>query len=131
MSGTGGAVVPGVGTLVRDILIFGVVVLAAWLASRALARQSRAAAGGRGFTLLGALALGQGRQVCAVHFGGRVLILGLGDKTVTLLEAIRDPEEVRRLIPPAPVAGGGSGAFGRSLAEALARRLRGGTGPDA
>ncbi len=132
MSGAQGVGTPGVGTLVRDILIFAAVVLAAWLASRALGRQARVAAGGQGFTLLGALSLGQGRQVCAVHIAGRVLILGLGDKTVSLLEAISDPEQVRQLVPPAAQGGGGaSGAFGQKLAQALARRLRGGGGPDA
>ena len=130
MGGTTGA--PGIGTLVRDIVIFAGVLLAAWLASRALARQARGAAGAtRGFTLLGALALGQGRQVCAVHFGGRVLILGLGDKQVTLLDTIGDPDEVARLLPPAPPAGQGGAGFGRALAGALARTRRRGGGGDA
>lgn len=125
-----GAGSPGVWTLLRDVGIFAAVLLAAWWSSRALARQARGIPGSpRAFTVLGALQLGQGRQVCAVHFAGRVLVLGMGDKQIALLEAIRDPEEVARLM--APTGTPGPSGFGPAMARALGRRRRRGDGPDA
>lgn len=107
----------------RDVLVFGCVLLLAWWASRALGRLGRGGVGGGSFALLGALSLGNGRQICAVHVGRRVLILGLADKGVTLLDAIRDPDEVALLLPPAGEGGPGAGGpFARTFAEMMARR---------
>jgi flagellar biogenesis protein FliO len=106
---------------VRFILAFAVVVALAALASRWLAGQARGLQRSS-FALLGGIALGGQRQVCAVRVGRRVLILGLGDKQVSLLDSITDPEEIALIAatPPAP-RGPSSAAFTRALGQALRR----------
>lgn len=117
--GTGSLVWP----LVRFVLGFAVVVALAAFTSRALARRAGTARGGP-FRLLGGVSLGPGRQLCAVQVGRRVLVLGLGDKEVRLLQSIADPAEVAELT--APVQAMPPEAFGRLLAEAAARVRSGG-----
>jgi len=113
--GTGSLVWP----LLRFLLGFAVVLALAALVSRTVALR----AGGGGvspFRWLGGLPLGPGRQICAVRVGRRVLVLGLGDKQVSLLDSITDPEEVEALCAhwDAPK---GSGGFRGLLAEAAAK----------
>jgi len=98
------------------VLAFVVVVgLAAW-ASRWLAGQARGLQR-PAFTLLGGVALGGQRQVCAVRVGRRVLVLGLGEKQISLLQTITDPEEIALLLPPPSPPPGGD-VFRRILAAA-------------
>jgi flagellar biogenesis protein FliO len=110
----------------RFVLAFALVLLAAAGASRWVARQSRAGAPGA-LRLLGAISLGGSRSVCVVHVGRRVLVLGVADHGVRLLQAITDGEEVAAILggsAPAPLA------LARNLAGAWSRRpargLRGG-----
>ena len=82
----------------RFILAFGVVLVLAATASAWLARQGKGA-GRPGLALLGGLSLGGQRQVVAVRVGRHVLILGLADKQVSLLETLTDPAEIELLAP--------------------------------
>lgn len=120
------------GQVVRFVLAFGLVLLAAWGASRWLGR--RGAAGGHGaLRLLGGVSLGSGRSLCLVQVGRRVLVLGLADKEIRLLSSIRDPDELALLgvelqPPPQPSPGDrlGPAAWGqayRHLREAARRAV--------
>ena len=106
--------------LIRFVLGFALVLVLAALASRAVARR---ATGGRmsPFRLLGGLALGPGRQLCAVQVGRRVLILGLGDKQVRLLYTIEDRDEVDEFSTRTDTGTGVTGSLGRGFAAAVAR----------
>lgn len=108
---------PLVWSVVRFLLGFAVVVALAALASRAVALRSTAG-GGSPFRWLGGLPLGPGRQICAVRVGNRVLVLGLADKQVSLLDRISEPEEVEALCAGAETAAGG---FRGALSQALGR----------
>jgi len=56
-----------------------------------------AGGGGAGFRLVGRLSLGPRKWLGLVELGGRLLVLGVSDQGVSLLETIDDPEEVARL----------------------------------
>jgi flagellar biogenesis protein FliO len=73
------------------------------MASRAFAARAQAGRSG-GLRLLGALQLGGGRAVAAVGAGRHVLLLGLGDKQVSLLLALEDDGTFSAPAPP-PFAG--------------------------
>jgi len=109
--------------LIRFILAFALVVALAALASRWVATRARGG-GTSPLQLLGGLSLGAGRQICAVRVGRRVLVLGLGDKQVRLLDVVVDPEEVRELSPDQSSAA--VAPFAGFLAQALARARGGG-----
>ncbi len=83
--------------IVRFLLAFAVVIFLAAAASRMFAARAQ---GGRTaqLRLLGALQLGGGRAVAAVGVGQRVLLVGVGDKQVSLLMALDDASELQ---PPA------------------------------
>lgn len=112
--GTGSLVWP----LIRFLLAFALVVALAALASRWLASRARGSAA-LPLQMLGGLSLGAGRQICLVRLGRRVLVLGLADKQVRLLERIVDPDEVAELMRPP--ADSPTAPFAGFLAEALSR----------
>lgn len=112
--------------LIRFLLAFAVVLVLAAVVSRAVARRARGF-GGSPFRLLGGLSLGPGRQLCAVQVGRRVLVLGLGDKQVRLVDRITDADEVAALLDPGPEGVGALNGFDGFLARALGRG-RPGTG---
>lgn len=79
--------------VVRFLLAFGVVVFLAAAASKLFAARALSSRGGS-LRMLGALQLGGGRAVAAVAVGRRVLLLGLGDKHVSLLMTLDDAAEL-------------------------------------
>ncbi len=105
---------------IRFVLAFALVLAAAAGGSRWLARQARGGSSA-GVRLVGGVSLGGGRSVCAVHVGRRVLVLGVADHQVRLLQTITDADEVEAMVGAAagpPVAT----AFARALATSWARR---------
>ncbi|MDI3316506.1 MAG: flagellar biosynthetic protein FliO [Bacillota bacterium] len=71
--------------------------------------------------VVGQLALGPRRGVTLVRLGDELLLLGVTDHQVTLLERVSDPRLLERLDPPGK--GGPEGArFRDFLAERLGRR---------
>ncbi len=109
---------------VRFVAAFALVLAAAAWATRWMAAQARGMQR-PALSLLGGVALGGSRQVCAVRVGRRVLIRGLADKQVSLLGTITDPEEIALLVPPRPQAAQGS-EFAALLRRAVRRRPPGG-----
>lgn len=106
----------------RFAAAFVVVLVAAAAATRWLAAQTKGLQRSA-FAVLGGLALGGSRQVLAVRVGRRVLVLGLADKQIQLLETITDPEEIAMLQAPPPEAG--AGRAGRALFAMLRAGGRG------
>jgi flagellar biogenesis protein FliO len=107
----------------RFAAAFVVVLLGAAWATRWLGAQARGLQR-QAFAVLGGVGLGGSRQVLAVRVGRRVLVLGLADKQIQLLQTLTDPEEIALLQPPPP-AEGAPGPWGRLLA----RQRAGGRGP--
>jgi flagellar biogenesis protein FliO len=100
------ALLSAVWGIVRFLLAFAVVIFLAAAASRLFASRAQGGRGG-GLRLLGALQLGGGRAVAAVGVGRRVLVVGLGDKQVSLLMRLEDASELAVDAPGEPGAGAG------------------------
>lgn len=83
----------------RVVLALGFVLFLVVATSRWLTLRSQPA-GGRGLRLLGLLPLGAGRGVAVVQIGPRALVLGLGDRSVSLLCLLDDPAILAELEPP-------------------------------
>lgn len=79
----------------KFLAAFALVIFLAAASSRYLAQRSRGGASAA-FRILGALGLGAGRSVAAVQVGRRVLVLGLGDKSISLLTTLDDASELQR-----------------------------------
>lgn len=69
--------------------------------------------GGR-MRVLGRLSLGARKSVTMIEVGGRVLILGVGGDSITLLDKVEDPQKVAEL-------SAGAGAFAKALKKAGAK----------
>ena len=104
----------------KFLAAFALVVFLATATSRLLAQRSRGSASAT-FRILGALGLGTGRSVAAVQVGRRVLVLGLGDKSVCLLATIDDPGELQ---PPDGLEHPRRGPFGPFSGPDFAGMLR-------
>lgn len=104
----------------KFLAAFALVVFLAAVTSRLLAQRTR---GGTSavFRIIGGLGLGGGRSLAAVQVGRRILVLGLGDKSVGLLATLDDADEVDRLAGPPP---GSQDPFGPA-GTAFAKLLRG------
>ncbi|HVB10875.1 MAG TPA: flagellar biosynthetic protein FliO [Bacillota bacterium] len=113
---------PAIWGIVRFLLAFAVVVFLAAMASRLFAARAQGG-GGASLRLLGALQLGGGRAVAAVGVGHRVLVVGVGDKQVSLLMTLDDASELQ----PAGPASQGSG-FAAALRKAVGLDGEGPTG---
>ncbi|MBX5465630.1 MAG: flagellar biosynthetic protein FliO [Clostridia bacterium] len=102
--------------VLAGLLAFLAVVALAYFASLGVGRLG-AGAGGP-LRIVGQLPLGPRRGLALVRMGDELLLLGVTDRQVTLLERVDEPERVARLDPP----GGGGG---QRFAELLGRRLAG------
>ncbi len=105
---------PGIGTSVVKMLIGLSLVLALmvflyWLMRRFL--PGGAALGGGRIRILGRLALGARKSVTLIEVAGQVLVLGVGNDSISLLDKVDDPERVAELTA-------GAGAFARALKRA-------------
>jgi len=89
---------PGFAWEVLWVIFVLVLVVAAivWLL-RLLARRGRGFWASRSMRHLGGMALGTNKSIQVVEWNGRIFVLGVGED-VTLIEAIRDPEEVAALL---------------------------------
>lgn len=90
--------------------VLGLMIGLYWLLRRFT--PGRTASGGGGLRLLGRLALGPRKFVGLVQVAGRVLVLGVSDRNISLLCSIEDPEQVRSL------SQGGLMSFGRAFKRA-------------
>jgi len=83
--------------LVSLIVVFVFVLVMAYVVSRYLGGRFAPTVAGDAGKLLENLALGPNRSVCVVEIAGRILILGVADHAVTLLQEITDLQEIERL----------------------------------
>jgi flagellar biogenesis protein FliO len=111
-----GGIGPVIWQAFKFLLAFAAVVFLAVATSRWLGGRVRQG-GAAALRVVGALQLGGGRSVCAVQVASRVLVLGLGDKQVSLLCALDDPADVGVLAP-------GPGAAPTAMLQPFARQLR-------
>lgn len=80
--------------LLKIFIGLGVVVVLAFLFTRLAAQRLPVPQGARGVRVLGHLYLGGRRGVSLVKVGSRILVLGVTDHGVSLLERVTDPDEV-------------------------------------
>lgn len=99
--------------------VLGLMAILYWLLRRFAPGQIMAGRAGK-LKLLGRLGLGPKKGVALVQVAGSVLVLGVGEDGVRLLDKITDPDQVAQL------ADGGQG-----FAGALSRASGGGGGEEA
>lgn len=115
-----------IGMTLYIVAVFIAVALLAVYALRLMARRWTGFGGARHLRLLEQLYLGPQRSVCLIAVPGKVLVLGVAERSVDVLAVIDDPDTVAALQPAAqPLAGTGA-----SFASVLGRLLRRG-GDDA
>lgn len=84
-------------SLLKVLIGLGFVVALAYAFTRVLAQRLPSQQGPSGVRLLGYLYLGGRRGLALVKVGPRVLVLGVSDHAVHLVERISDPQEVAAL----------------------------------
>lgn len=91
--------------LIKIVLALGVVAGLAYAFTRLVSQRVPGQQGPGGVRLLGYLYLGGRRGLALVRVGPRVLVLGVTDHSVQLLDRISDPDEVAALegSPAAPL----------------------------
>ena len=108
-------------------VVFLIVVLMAYYASRFLGGRFGKALQGNGGRILENLALGPNRSACVVELGGRVFLLGVTEHSITLLREIEDPEEIEEIRARAREESSllGTGIFNEQLSalDALTKRI--------
>jgi flagellar protein FliO/FliZ len=83
--------------LVSLLVVFMFVLVMAYLASRFLGgRFAKATVEGSG-KILENLPLGPNRSVCVVELAGKVVMLGVTEQSITLLQEITDPQQIETL----------------------------------
>ena len=95
--------------LVQFALLFGIVLVLAYVSSRFLGRRLASGGSGRHIRLLDQLPLGPNRGLFLVAVAGKVLVVGLAEGGVNLICEIQDPETVRSLVENAGSAAGAAG----------------------
>lgn len=83
--------------IVTLLFTFAAVIGLAYLASRILGRKLGIATGHVSSRILTTIPLGTNRSLQVVDIAGKVLILGVTDHTVTLVQEINDIEEIQKL----------------------------------
>ncbi len=83
--------------LVSLSAVFAVVVVTAYFAARFIGGRFNARMSASGGRVLENLPLGPNRSVCAVEMAGRVFLLGVTDKNITLLGEVNDREMIEHL----------------------------------
>lgn len=83
--------------LVSLLVVFAFVLVMAYVASRYLGGRFAPTVAGDSGKVLENLPLGPNRSVCIVEIAGRVLMLGVAEQAITLLQEITDLEEIERL----------------------------------
>lgn len=79
------------------LVTFGVILFLAYLASRFLGQKMGSLSAANGGRILSSLPLGANRAVQVVEIAGKVLVLGVTDHTIMLLQEITDETEIARL----------------------------------
>ena len=108
--------------LLQAALLFGLVLVLAYVTTRLVGRRMSLASPGRSMRLVDQLPLGQGRGMFLVEVGGRLLLLGVSEGSVSLLLNVVDPAEVQAFLSVAE-APAGQGVLGE-VGAGFAARLR-------
>lgn len=83
--------------LLSLLAVFLFVAMLAYLASKFLGNKLGALENGRSSKILEYLPLGAKQSVCAVEIAGKVILLGVTEQNITLLDEITDELEIGRL----------------------------------
>ncbi|MCL5677138.1 MAG: flagellar biosynthetic protein FliO [Firmicutes bacterium] len=81
--------------LVEIGLLFGLVLVLAYLTTRFLARRMTPHSVGRSFRMLDQLPLGPNRALFLVEVGGRALVVGATEQALSVLTTFEDPQAVQ------------------------------------
>ncbi|MCL5677312.1 MAG: flagellar biosynthetic protein FliO [Firmicutes bacterium] len=104
--------------------MFGLVLALAYFTTRLLGRRMTLASPGRVMRLVDHLALGPGRGLFLVEVGGRLLVVGSSEGSLSLLASVDDPDEVQACLNVADSGGGLLTPVGPTGAPGFAARLR-------
>ena len=91
--------------LLSLLVVFAFVLFLAYMASRFLGSRFAAVSSSKNGKILESMSLGANRSVCIVELAGKILMLGVTDNSVNLLQEITDPAEIAYLRQKAERAG--------------------------
>lgn len=104
------------------LVVFAAVAALAVYALRFMSRRwTGAGARGRQLHLLEQLYVAPNRSVCLVAVPGKILVLGVAERSVDVLTVLDDPELVASLQPAPAGAASGAGPFASVLGRMLSR----------
>jgi len=83
--------------LISLLVVFVFVLVLAYVASRFLGGRFTKATLADGGKILENLPLGPNRSVCVVELAGKVVMLGVTEQSITLLQEITDPQQIETL----------------------------------
>ena len=80
------------------LIVFAVVLWAAYSVSQWFGGRMNRLQAANGAAIVGAVSLGGNRQVVMLKVGERILLLGVTDQQINLLQEVTDEEQVRQLL---------------------------------
>lgn len=84
--------------MITLLIIFAVVLWAAYSVSQWFGGRMNRLQAANGAAIVGAVSLGANRQVVMLKVGERILLLGVTDQQINLLQEVTDEEQVRQLL---------------------------------
>lgn len=90
--------------LLKFFLLFGLVLVLAWLTTRLTSWQLSAGGRNRPVRVLQQVPAGRDRSVVLLELGGKIYLLGATGQQISLIDAIDEPETVRRILEEVPTA---------------------------
>lgn len=109
--------------LIQAFFLFVLVLVLVWWTTRLVGYRMGAAARGRLVKVLEYVPAGRDRTVMLLEVGGRIYLVGSTGQQISLLDAIDDPETIRRILEnvPEPLANPLAAALPPSFQEVLNR----------
>lgn len=108
-----------------NLMILGFVIFLAWWTTRFIGARMGAHVRGGALRVLHHVPAGRDRSVMLLEAGGRLYLLGITGQQINLLDAIEDPDQIRRILEGTPGEGENSlgqlipPSFGELFAKAL------------
>ena len=84
--------------MITLLIVFAVVLWAAYSVSQWFGGRMNRLQAANGAAIVGAVSLGGNRQVVMLKVGERILLLGVTDQQINLLQEVTDEEQVRQLL---------------------------------
>ncbi len=89
---------------ILNLLILGLVLFLAWWTTRFIGMRMGGSRLGGAMRVIHHVPAGRDRSVMLLEVGGRIYLLGVTGHQVNLLDAIEDPEQIRRILEGTPAA---------------------------